>query len=101
MTVFPGPGASAVSVSRVHSILRLVLREVVGLAFRFYLGARDVAAHPRGSDDEPRLEVYVADGVHLHHFRRGLALCRTLFDVMALVLGGHRRRLMCSVALSL
>jgi len=49
-------------------------REVVDLAFRFYLGARDIAAHSRGSDDELGLEVYVADGVHLHHFRCGLAI---------------------------
>ena len=33
-------------------------------------------AHARGSNDECRLEVHVADGVHLRHRRRGLALCR-------------------------
>ena len=33
-------------------------------------------AHARGSNDECRLEVHVADGVHVRHCRGRLALCR-------------------------
>ena len=45
-------------------------------ALRLHLASRNAPAHARGSNDECRLEVHVADGVHVRHRRGGLALCR-------------------------
>ena len=54
-------------------------------AFRLYLAPRHAPAHARGSNDECRLEVHVADGVHVCHRRRRLALCRARAARMAVV----------------
>ena len=79
-------------------VLRLVLREIVGLAFRFHLDPRHAAAHSRRSDDEFRLEVHAADGVHLPRFGGGLALQRPPFVRLALVVRRHCRRLLRALA---
>ena len=54
-------------------------------ALRLYLASRNAPAHARGSNDECRLEVHVADGVHVRHRRCRLALCRTRIAWMAVV----------------
>ena len=43
-------------------------------AFRLHLDPRNAAAHAGRSSHELRLEIHAADGVHLHHRRRRLAL---------------------------
>ena len=45
----------------------------------------DAPAHARRSNDECRLEIHVADGVHLHHRRGCLALCRARLTRLAVV----------------
>src|SRR5262249_4292009 len=92
--------ARAAPVARVYSVLRLVLRQVIGIALRFYLGSRHAAPHPGRSDDEFCLEIHASDGVHLRCCGGGLALCRPSPVGMAVVIRGHRRRLLRIVDLS-
>src|SRR6266404_2689906 len=58
----------------IHSILYLVLRETGGVTFRLHLASRNSAPHPNRPHHEFRLEIHVADGLHLHSRRRRLAL---------------------------
>src|SRR6202030_140907 len=78
------------AVARLCPVLHLVLREIVGLAFRFHLGPRHVAPDARGPNDEFRVEVHVTDGVHMSDLGGSLALHRPPFVGMALVLRNHR-----------
>ncbi len=67
------------------------------LLFVYHLAAGNAPAHARGSNDECRLEVHVADGVHVCHRRRRLALCRARYARLALVVVRHRLCLQCAV----
>src|SRR6266436_5362573 len=71
----------------VHSVLCLVFRQAWGAAFRLYLDSRNPAARSRRSDHELRLEIHVADGVHVHRRRRRVALRGAWPGRMALVAG--------------
>src|SRR5437660_5011961 len=83
--------ARASSFSRIHSILRVVFREVVDLALHLHLAARHATAHARRSDHELRLEIYASDGVYLRYCCCCLALYRSRFARLALVARRHRR----------
>src|SRR5438477_1228825 len=86
--------ARAGPLSRIHSILRLVFREVVDLTFCLHLAARPASAHADRSDHEFRLEIHASDGVYLRGGRRRLALRRSRSARLVLVARGHRRRLL-------
>src|SRR5256885_10199611 len=86
--------ARAGPLSRIHSILRLVFREVVDLTFCLHLAARHAPAHADRSDHEFRLEIHASDGVYLRGGRRRLALRRSRSARLVLVARGHRRRLL-------
>src|SRR5207253_1899678 len=86
--------ARAGPLSRIHSILHLVFREVVGLTFCLHLAARHAPAHADRSDHEFRLEIHASDGVYLRGGRRRLALRRSRSARLVLVARGHRRRLL-------
>src|SRR5947209_2400456 len=89
--------ARADSCSRIYSLLRLVFREVVGLALRLHLDSRNAAAHPDRSNHEFRLEIHAADVVYLRCRRSGLALCRARPSRLALVARRSGRRLLHTV----
>src|SRR5258705_6705073 len=80
--------------SRIHSFLHLVFREVVDLAFCLHLAARHAPAHAHRSDHEFRLEIHASDGVYLCGGRRGLALHRSRPARLALVTCNHCRCLL-------
>ena len=98
VTLFLGGWHAPIERSPVYSVLRLVLREARGAALRLHLDSRDAAAHARGSRHGLRLEIHAADGVHLHHRRRGLALPGARRGRMALVAGSCRDCLLRAVA---
>src|SRR6516225_447294 len=85
--------ARSAAVAGISSVLLLVFREVIGVAFRFHLGPGHVAAHSSGPDDEFCLEVHVADGVHLSRFGCGVVLQWSTSGGMALVVCNHCGRL--------
>src|SRR5439155_21101481 len=76
---------------RSYSVLRLVFREAVDLTFCLHLDSRNVATDSGRSDHEFRLEIHAADGVHLSHRGRGLALRGTRRARMVLVARRYRR----------
>src|ERR1700731_362493 len=86
--------AGAGPLSRFHSILRLVFREVVDPAFCLHLAARHASAHSRRSDHEFRLEIYATDVVYLRGGRRRLALHRSRAARLALVARSRCRSLL-------
>ena len=85
VTLVPRRLACARARARICSLLRLVFREAERAALRLHLASRHAAAHARGSSHEFRLEIHAADGVHLHHRRCRLALCRARLARLALV----------------
>src|SRR4029077_11843019 len=89
--------ARAAAMARLYFVLLLVLREIVSLAFGFHLGPRHVAPDTRRSNDEFRVEVHVADGVHLPDLGGGLALHRPPFVGMALVFPSPPACLCCAL----
>ena len=70
-------------------VLRKTLHDPPGL----HLDSRNASPPAHGSTHELRMEIHAADGVHLHHRRRCLALCRTPASRLALVARRCRRRL--------
>ena len=85
VTLFLGGWHAPVRVLEIIPSYVWFFLKLCGAAFRFHLDSRNAAAHARGSSDEFRLEIHAADGVHLCHRRRRLALCRARFARLALV----------------
>src|SRR5438552_18639423 len=84
--------ARAGPLSRIHSILRLVFREVIDLTFCLPLAARHAPAHADRSDHEFRLEIHASDVVYLRGGCSRLALRRYRFAWLFLVAGCNRGR---------
>ena len=82
--------------ARICSLLRLVFRKAERAALRLHLAAGNAPAHARRSNDECRLEVHVADGVHVRHCCGRLALCRARYARLAVVAVRHRPCLHCA-----
>ncbi len=95
--IVPRRLACARGCARNCSLLRLVFHKTQCAAFRLHLASRDASAHASRSNDECRLEIHVADGVHVHHRGGCLALCRPRSARLAVVAVRDRGCLRCAI----
>src|SRR5207247_11116244 len=80
-----------------YSVQQLFLIKSESSPILLRMGSGNTPSHPGRSNDELRLEIHVADGIHVYHRRCRVALLWAGRARLAVVVFGDRNRLCCPV----